>query len=151
MNALVAGTEDPAEMPVRLLLLLDSRSPAGAHSHSGGMEAAVVTGSVVTVADVAAFCRGRLRTSGRVLTAFAATACRCWLEGAGPQTWAELDAEFSARTPSEVTRAASRTLGSGLRRLLIATAPTDRADVTARFALCPRPAPHQPLVIGAAG
>ena len=47
-------------MPARLMLLLDSRSPAGAHSHSGGMEAAVTAGWVRDVADVREFCRGRL-------------------------------------------------------------------------------------------
>ncbi|MCW2596312.1 MAG: Urease accessory protein ureF 2, partial [Jatrophihabitans sp.] len=58
-----------------LLLLLDSRSPAGGHNHSGGMEPAITCGMVRNLADVEAFCRGRLRTSGRVAAAFAATAC----------------------------------------------------------------------------
>src|ERR1035438_866503 len=106
-----------------LLLLLDSRAPAGAHNHSGAMEAAVSTGLVAGLADLEDFCRARLRTSARVAAAFAAAACRVQ-HTAGPSAggpgrpgeWALLDAEFDARTPSEATRAASRQLGGGLRR-----------------------------------
>ncbi len=68
-------------MNALLLLLLDSRAPAGAHHHSGGMEAAVGTGLVSAnpvqgLADLEDFCRARLRTSARVAAAFAATASR---------------------------------------------------------------------------
>lgn len=149
-------------MPARLMLLLDSRSPAGAHSHSGGMEAAVTAGWVRDVADVGEFCRGRLRTSGRVAAAFAAAACRLWLGPAagsgtachpapGPSVgsavqWLALDGELSARTPSEAMRVASRALGGGLRRLLRATVP----DVDLAVWQAIRPAPHHPLVLGAA-
>ena len=132
-----------------LLLLLDSRSPAGGHNHSAGMEAAIEAGSVRTPEDVEAFCRTRLRTSGRVTGAFAAAACRLALgpaEQSGP-TWAELDAELDARTPSEAQRAASRQLGRGLLRLVRATVP----DFAPPFA-GPQTAaaPHHPLVLGAA-
>lgn len=139
-----------AQLPVRLLLLLDSRSPAGAHSHSGGMEAAVNAGFVATVQDVRDFCRGRLATTGPVVAGFAAAACRGWLAGWSAEQWCELDAEFSARTPSPANRAASRTLGSGLRRLLLATVPGEAPLISASWAECPPPAPHQPLVLGAA-
>ena len=46
-------------MDTLLLLLLDSRAPAGAHHHSGGMEAVVGTGLVGSgkTALVAALCR----------------------------------------------------------------------------------------------
>ena len=69
----------PALLPVLamntlLLLLLDSRAPAGAHHHSGGMEAAVGTGLVGNLASLEDFCRARLRTSARVAAAFAAAA-----------------------------------------------------------------------------
>ncbi len=70
-------------MNALLLLLLDSRAPAGAHHHSGGMEAAVMTGRVTDLADVEDFCRARLRTSARVSAAFAAAACRIGAERAG--------------------------------------------------------------------
>ncbi|WP_375477722.1 urease accessory protein UreF [uncultured Jatrophihabitans sp.] len=140
-----------------LLLLLDSRAPAGAHNHSGGMEAAVMAGLVGDLVDVEAFCRGRLATVGRVAADFAAAACRLHLgHGAGRQAdaaaaagprlgWLELDAELDARTPSAAARAASRQLGSGLRRLLRSMLPAFDPpwhDL--------RPAPHHPLVLGAA-
>jgi urease accessory protein len=133
-----------------LLLLLDSRAPVGAGSHSGGMEAAVETGWVQDLAEVEAFCRGRLRTSGAVAAAFAATACRLATNPAA-RGWGELDQEFEARTSSEATRAASRQLGGGLRRLLRATVagPVFDAIDDAWRDLAP-PAPHHPLVLGAA-
>jgi urease accessory protein len=163
-------------MNTLLLLLLDSRAPAGAHHHSGGMEAAVGTGLVSAdpvrgLADLEDFCRARLRTSARVSAAFAAAAGRLqsdsaeraavpapgsaesrtqeewaqekWAQG----KWAELGAEFEARTPSEATRAASRQLGRGLVRLLRSVLP--EADLVTPWALCPGPAPHHPLVLGA--
>jgi urease accessory protein len=164
-------------MNALLLLLLDSRAPAGAHNHSGGMEAAVSSGLVAGLPEAAEFCRGRLRTSGLVAAAFAAAACRLQLGPApgppapgppapgppapgppasGPtapgrpclaQEWALLDAEFEARTPSPAMRAASRQLGGGLRRLLRSVLPD--ADLTTSWAQCAAPAPHHPLVLGA--
>ena len=93
-----------------LLLLLDSRAPAGANGHSGGMEAAVTAGWVTELAAVEAFCRGKLQTSGRVAAAFAAAACRLVTgtpapdrmkpdeaeqpDEAGPHAWRELDEEL---------------------------------------------------------
>jgi urease accessory protein len=65
----------------------------------------------------------------------------------GQEEWAELDAEFGARTPSEATRAASRQLGGGLRRLLRSVLPD--TDLVTPWTLCPGPAPHHPLVLGA--
>jgi urease accessory protein len=110
-------------MNALLLLLLDSRSPAGGHNHSGGMEPAIMSGLVRDLDDVEAFCRGRLRTQGRVSAAFAAAACALWLSRASTDGWRELDAELDARTPSEAVRAASHQLGRGLLRLVRATAP----------------------------
>ena len=123
-------------MNALLLLLLDSRSPAGAHSHSGGMEAAVTAGFVRDVDDVRAFCRGRLRTSGRVAAAFAATACAGWPS----YDWRALHAELDARMPSEAMRAASYAMGAGLRRLLRSMG----ADVSALGDPV-----HHPVVLGA--
>ncbi len=148
-------------MNTLLLLLLDSRAPAGAHHHSGGMEAAVATGLVSAdpvrgLAGLEDFCRTRLRTSARVAAAFAAAAAR--LQPTDPEragspapaperalAWAELDAEFEARTPSEATRAASRQLGGGLVRLLRSVLPG--ADLVTPWSL--RADPHHPLVLGA--
>lgn len=58
-----------------LLLLTDSRLPAGGHAHSGGTEQAIATGAVHDLASLAAFLRGRLHTSGHVAAALAAAAC----------------------------------------------------------------------------
>ncbi|MGX7681418.1 urease accessory protein UreF [Jatrophihabitans sp. DSM 45814] len=140
-------------IPLQLLVLLDSRSPAGAHSHSGGMEAAVTAGYINTVEDVQDFCHGRLYTAGRVAAGFAVAAFRAWRAGWTAGEWAMLDAELTARIPSAATRAASRSLGSGLQRLLRATVssqPTELEQITQRFRQCPAPSPHQPLVLGAA-
>ena len=138
-----------------LLLLLDSRAPAGAHGHSGGMEPAVTAGLVGDVADVERFCRFRLRTTGPAAAAFAAAACDLWRAGPGgtaegdtASRWAELDGEFGARVASPASRAASRQQGRGLRRLVRSMAP--EADLATPWRLVPRPAPHQPLVLGAA-
>ena len=153
-----------------LLLLLDSRAPAGAHHHSGGMEAAIGAGLVTGLADLEDFCRARLRTSARVGAAFAAAAARLQSDSSersvalaarnaparpgaesrarAPGEWALLDAEFEARTPSEAMRTASRQLGRGLVRLLRSVQP--EADLAMAFSRCAGPAPHHPLVLGAA-
>lgn len=133
---------------MRTLLLLDSRSPAGAQHHSGGMEAAVLAGYVRTVPDVAEFCRGRLRTAGRVAAGFAAAAARAWEDGATAAQWQRLDAELSARLPSPAARHASRALGRGLHRLLLSTEPGQVEALAVAWAGCPAPAPHHPIVLG---
>jgi urease accessory protein len=150
-------------MNTLLLLLLDSRAPAGAHNHSGGMEAAVGTGLVGGLPDLEDFCRARLATSGRVAAAFAAAACRLqdhYSERPAPEPtaghgasrrscseeWALLDAELDARIPSEAARAASRQMGGGLLRLLRSVLPG--AELATSWPLCPAP-PHHPLVLGA--
>jgi urease accessory protein len=151
-------------MNTLLLLLLDSRAPAGTHHHSGQMEAAIGAGLVTGLADLEDFCRARLRTSARVAAAFAAASCR--LQSHDPERaavpapgspaaprpdaarrWAELDAEFDARTPSEAMRGASRQLGRGLLRLLRSLRPDD--DLVTPWSRCGKPAPHHPLVLGA--
>ena len=137
-------------MNALLLLLLDSRAPAGAHHHSGGMEAAVMTGLVTDLAGAEDFCRTRLRTSAGVSAAFAAASCRLFITERGdvPAQLTLLDAEYEARIPSEATRRASRELGRGLSRLLRSVIP--EADLATAFSRCAGPAPHQPLVLGAA-
>jgi urease accessory protein len=151
-------------MNALLLLLLDSRAPAGAHHHSGGMEAAIGTGLVTGLPALEDFCQARLRTSARVSAAFAAAAARVQADFSGrpdqqrpdqqqagerraEQHWAELDAELEARTPSEAMRAASRALGGGLIRLLRSVLP--EAGLVTPWTLGAGPAPHHPLVLGA--
>jgi urease accessory protein len=135
-------------MDPRLLLILDSRSPAGAHNHSGGIEPAIDAGWISDLDDVAEFCRGRLRTSGVVAAGFAAVSCRGWSTGWDAVAWRNLDDELSARMPSEALRGSSRILGKGLRRLLSVTVPD--ADLATPWAGIGPPAPHHPLVLGAA-
>jgi urease accessory protein len=78
-----------------LLVLADGRLPAGGHAHSGGLEAAVASGRVRDVDDVAGF---------------AAVAC------ARTGEWFSLDAGLDARTPSPALRRASRAQGRALMR-----------------------------------
>jgi urease accessory protein len=136
-------------MNALLLLLLDSRAPAGAHHHSGGMEAAVMTGLVTDLASTEDFCLTRLRTSARVSAAFAAASCRLFINERSdvPAQLTLLDIEYGARIPSEATRRASRELGRGLRRLLRSVMP--EAELATAFSRCAGPAPYQPLVLGA--
>jgi urease accessory protein len=136
-------------MKALLLLLLDSRAPAGAHHHSGGMEAAVMTGLVTDLTGTEDFCQTRLRTSAKVSAAFAAASCGLFSNERGglPAQLAQLDAEYGARIPSEATRRASRELGRGLTRLLRSFLP--EADLATAFSRCAGPSPHQPLVLGA--
>ena len=131
-----------------LLLLLDSRSPAGAHGHSGGMEPAITAGNVCDEDDVRQFCAGRLATAGAVAAGFAAAAARAWADGSPATAWRDLDDELTARTPAEAARVASRALGRGLLRLLRATVPD--VDPRPAWKLIERPGPHHPRVLGAA-
>ncbi|MEU8383359.1 urease accessory protein UreF, partial [Streptosporangium sp. NPDC048865] len=59
-------------MNAALLLLADSRLPAGGHGHSGGAEEAVRIGAIRDLPGLAAFLRGRLATAGHPDTMAAA-------------------------------------------------------------------------------
>ncbi|MET8506836.1 urease accessory UreF family protein [Streptomyces sp. NPDC004787] len=121
-----------------LLVLADGRFPAGGHAHSGGAEAAVKAGRLRDAADLEAFCRGRLHTTGLTSAALAAAAAH----GLDPH---ELDAAADARTPSAALRAASRRLGRQLMRAARAAWPSPELDALA--AAFPRGV-HQPVVLG---
>lgn len=123
-----------------LLLLADGRFPAGGHAHSGGAEAAVVAGRVRDADDLAAFCRGRLHTTGLTAAALAAAAAH----GHDPLA---LDEAADARTPSPALRAVARKLGRQLMRAARATWPDQALDAFARVR--PRGG-HQPVVLGLA-
>ncbi|MFD4985164.1 urease accessory protein UreF [Streptomyces sp. NPDC058374] len=123
-----------------LLVLADGRFPAGGHAHSGGAEQAVADGRIRDAAGLAAFCRGRLHTTGLVAAALAAAAA----DGTDPLA---LDAAADARTPSPALRNAARRLGRQLIRAARATWPDPALDALA--AARPRGA-HQPVVLGLA-
>ena len=136
-------------MNALLLLLLDSRAPAGAHHHSGGMEAAIMAGLVTDLAGAEDFCQTRVLTSARVAAAFAAASCRLFMNERPliPAHLPLLDIEYEARIPSEATRRASRELGKGMLRLIRSF--RMETDLATEFARCAGPAPHHPLVLGA--
>jgi urease accessory protein len=103
-----------------LLLLADSRLPAGASVHSGGVEAAVATGDVTDLDSLETFLIGRLETVGRVAAAFAARAALVTTDAAPPpgiSALTELEGALDARTPSPAQRAASRAQGRALVRV----------------------------------
>ncbi|GGX17036.1 urease accessory protein UreF [Streptomyces chryseus] len=128
----------PGAARAALLVLADGRFPAGGHAHSGGAEAAVKAGRIRDATDLAAFCRGRLHTSGLTSAALAAAAAA----GADPLA---LDEAADARTPSPALRATARKLGRQLMRAARAAWPCDALDALA--AARPRGA-HQPVVLG---
>ncbi|QGN48544.1 urease accessory protein UreF [Micromonospora sp. WMMD558] len=130
-----------------LLLLADGRFPAGAHAHSGGLEAAVAAGRVTDLATLAAFLRGRLATAGLVGAAFAAAAHRAVPAGDRAAVLAVLDAELDARTAAPALRTVSRRQGRALLRAGRAIWPD------APFGDLPGGGvgPHQPLVFGLLG
>ena len=94
-----------------LLILADSRLPAGAHVHSGGVEEAVTSGLVRDLETLEAFLRRRIRSSGLVTASIAAAVHR------GELGAADADRETDARTPAPAAREASRSQGRGLARL----------------------------------
>jgi urease accessory protein len=132
-------------MNAHLLLLADSRLPAGGHAHSGGLEAAAAAGAVTDHAGLADFLHGRLATTGLVTAAIAAAACthaptfprdlavgvdakRKITPGGG---WGRLDAEADARMPSPAQRQASRAQGRTLLRVARTTWPHPALDALA--------------------
>ncbi|MFE9913914.1 urease accessory protein UreF [Micromonospora sp. NPDC005553] len=133
--------------PSLLLLLADGRFPAGAHAHSGGLEAAVAAGRVTDLASLEAFLAGRLATAGLVGAAFAAAAHRAGApaeSAARSGALARLDAELDARTAAPALRAVSRRQGRALLRAgraIWSDAPFADLPATPGGA-------HQPLVLG---
>jgi urease accessory protein len=145
------------------LLLADARFPAGGHAHSGGVEPATTAGLVADLSSLELFLLGRLRTAG--LTAAGLTAAACAHAGAQVHatvttpltldtsvthapvaltvTWASLDAEADARTPSPAQRDASRRQGRALLRGARAAWPdAPWLDDLGRQ-------PHHPVILGA--
>lgn len=123
--------------PAALLLVADGRLPAGGYAHSGGLEHAVMSGSVSNLQELELFLRGRLHSCG-VLAAGLASAA--W-SARDAQALAVLDGETDACTPSPAQRATSRAQGRALLRL------ASRMWPGAAWSELP-PAPHHPVVLG---
>jgi urease accessory protein len=123
-----------------LLLLADSRLPAGGHVHSGGVEALVERRLLRDEHDLAVFLRARVRTAGLVAGAFAAAAAQL------RHGWRRWDAALDARTPSAALREVSRAQGSALLRTALPAWPAHE-PLRALAAECAG-RPHQPLVLG---
>ncbi|HEU5157664.1 MAG TPA: urease accessory UreF family protein [Streptosporangiaceae bacterium] len=152
-------------MDANMLLLADSRLPAGGHAHSGGLEQAAAAGTVADLDGLADFLRGRLATVGLVCAALAAAACRhasvdTPADAPGPDGrdgWALLDAEADARTPSPAQRRASRAQGRALLRVARTAWPHPALDALDALGsldvVSGRPGsrgPHHPVALGAA-
>ncbi|MET8202894.1 urease accessory protein UreF [Micromonospora taraxaci] len=146
--------------PSLLLLVADGRFPAGAHAHSGGLEAAVAAGRVTDLATLEEFLAGRLATAGLVGAAFAAAAHRAAVAGsagadkaagstgadeaARSSTLAQLDAELDARTAAPTVREVSRRQG----RALLRAGRTIWPDAPFGDLPATPSGVHQPLVLG---
>jgi urease accessory protein len=126
-----------------LLMLADSRLPAGGHAHSGGVEPALDTGLIGDIDGLARFLHGRLWTAGLTAAGLAAAAAQLSRSDRPAAGWLELDAEADARMPSPAQRAASRQQGRALLR-------AGRAAWPAALTVPPGPAgPHHALALGA--
>ncbi len=130
-------------MNAALMMLIDGRFPAGGHTNSAGVEAAVKLGDVHDDASLERYLVGRLATTGVVDAAFAAHVAALSDPTAGGL--AMLDAEYSARVPSPKLRDASRRFGRQLLRAGSTVWGGATLDVIARSDA----GAHQPIVLGA--
>ena len=125
-----------------LLLLADGRFPAGGYAHSGGLAPAIEMGLIADLDGLEAFLHGRASTVGVVTAAFAAAACEAVATGE-PDRLTDLDVELDVRIPSPTQRATSRQVGRQYLRVMTTIAAHPHYAALG-------PAPHQPLVHGAA-
>lgn len=128
-------------MHAGMMMLADGRFPAGGHTNSAGVEAAVRLGDVHDDRTLERYLVGRLATTGIVDAAFAASTAG--VDGAADL--AIVDAEYSARVLSPALRASSRRLGRQLLRAGTAVWSSRLLDVVKRT----EGGPHQAIVLGA--
>ena len=122
------------------MLLADGRLPVGGHTQSSGLEPALLGG--LSERDIPALVRTRLRTVVRVEAAVAVVARHHVLAGLPLRP---VQDAWAARTPSEVSRAASVAVGRGQRRLALRLWP-DSAAATSLHDLV---TPARPVAVGA--
>ncbi|WP_270887351.1 urease accessory protein UreF [Pedococcus sp. 5OH_020] len=122
------------------LLLADGRLPVGGHTQSSGLEPALLAG--MSAQRVPELIGTRLRTTVTVDAAVAVVARHHVLSGL---CLAAVQDAWAARTPSEVTRAASVAVGRGHRRLLLRMWP----DTLSSDAVRELRAPSRPVAVGA--
>ena len=138
---MAAPTAAPADRThFALMLLGDARLPSGGHAQSAGLEGALTAG--MPGEDIPAYLRMRLRTVASV-DAGTAVAALGALTGPPPAGLALIQQHWAARTPSQVQRQASITLGRGLFRLLHNVFPGD----VATQAIAEVESPCRPLVL----
>jgi urease accessory protein len=130
-----------------LLLLTDSRFPAGGYAHSGGLEAAVEDG--LTAHEVPGFLAGRLRGASGPEACIAVAAARA-SRSRDLAALARLDLEAVARCPSAPLRAAATRLGAQLLRTSATVWPDDPVIRAYRESEGPSPRPVAFGVVAAA-
>lgn len=126
-----------------LMMLVDGRFPAGGHTNSAGVEAAVRADDVTDHESLGRYLEGRLATTGIVDAAFAAHIVA--LGEPDDVALAEIDAEYSARIPSPRLREASRRYGRQLLRAGTTVWSTPMLASVGRI----EGGAHQPMVLGA--
>ncbi len=122
------------------LVFADGRLPVGSHTQSSGLEPALLGG--LAAHDIPALIGTRLRTVVAVDAATAVVARHHTIAGVPLEP---VQVAWAARTPSEVTRAASVAIGRSQRRLLQRLWPGGAACA----ALASLPMPARPVAMGA--
>lgn len=125
------------------MMLVDGRFPAGGHTNSAGVEAAVKLGDIVDDQTLERYLLGRLATTGMVDAAFSAHVAA--LADPSGETLAAIDAEYSARVPSPRLRDASRRFGRQMLRAGASVWSSPTLDAVAKVS----GGAHQPVVLGA--
>ena len=126
-----------------LMMLVDGRFPAGGHTNSAGVEAAVRLGDVHDDATLERYLVGRLATTGMVDAAFSAHVAA--LVDPTEGVLDEIDAEYASRVLSPRLSDASRRFGRQMLRAGATVWSAPMIDTIARSKV----AVHQPVVLGA--
>lgn len=138
-------TDIPLEAPqLGVMLLADSRFPAGGHAHSQGVEAVVRCGMLTGPGELTDYLVARVRTTGVVAAAQAAAAARKARES--DVDWTYWERSCAARNPSTAQRAAGRAQGAALLRSALIAWPTTALCELAEAV----PRPHHALALGVA-